>query len=64
MARMFMRILISVFVGWGIGVTVGRTFWPDSNLGPLIPIFVAVPLTYLASFLIAPLLTRWLDRLR
>ncbi len=64
MGRFFIRSLISVVVGWLIGVEAALRLAPDSNLAPLAGILVMVPLTYLASFLIVPLLTGWLDRLR
>jgi hypothetical protein len=64
MTRFFIRILLSLMIGWWIGVEIGWTFWPENNLGPLVPILAAIPLTYLASYLIVPLFTGWLDRLR
>jgi hypothetical protein len=64
MARFFMRIVISLVLGWWIGVEIGITLWPESNLGPLIPILFAVPVIYLLSFLIVPVLSDWLNRLR
>ncbi len=64
MARFFIRILISIVVGWTVGVQAAFAFGPEGNLTPMIYIFVTVPLTYAASFLIVPLLSNWLDRLR
>ena len=39
-------------------------FGPEGNLTPMLYIFVPVPLTYACSFLVVPLLSGWLDRLR
>lgn len=64
MGRLFTRILISLVVGWLTGVEAALRLAPDSNLAPLAGILAMVPLTYLTSFLIVPLLTGWLDRLR
>ncbi|SIQ04420.1 hypothetical protein SAMN05880561_101952 [Rhizobium sp. RU33A] len=64
MTRFFVRILISVILGWMIGVQAAFAFGPEGNLTPMLTIFVAVPLTYAASFLIVPLLSNWLDQLR
>ena len=62
--RFFIRILISIVVGWTVGVQAAFALGPEGNLTPMIYIFVTVPLTYAASFLIVPLLSNWLDRLR
>ncbi len=64
MARFFLRILISIVVGWMIGVQAAFAFGPEGNLTPMLYIFVTVPLTYACSFLVVPLLSSWLDRLR
>lgn len=64
MIRFVTRILLSLVAGWWIGTYIGWTYWPESNLGPLIPTLIAVPSLYLASFLVVPLLSGWLDRLR
>lgn len=64
MTRVFVRILISIVLGWTIGVYAALTFGPEGNLTPMIYIFFTVPLTYACSFLIVPLLSGWLDRLR
>ena len=64
MARFFLRILISMVLGWMIGVQAAFVFGPEGNLTPMLYIFVTVPLTYAMSFLIVPLLSNWLDRLR
>jgi len=64
MARFLLRILISIVAGWMIGVQAAFAFGPEGNLTPMLYIFVSVPLTYLGSFLIVPLLSNWLDRLR
>jgi hypothetical protein len=64
MTRFFVRILISLVLGWTIGVYAALTFGPEGNLTPMLYIFVTVPLTYAGSFLIVPLLSNWLDRLR
>lgn len=64
MGRFFIRILISIVVGWTVGVQAAFALGPEGNLTPMIYIFVTVPLTYAASFLIVPLLSNWLDRLR
>ena len=64
MARFFLRILISIVLGWMIGVQAAFVFGPVGNLTPMLYIFVTVPLTYAMSFLIVPLLSNWLDRLR
>jgi ABC-type anion transport system duplicated permease subunit len=64
MTRFLIRILISIVIGWMIGVQAAFTFGPEGNLTPMLYIFGAVPFTYLATFLIVPLLSGWLDRLR
>jgi hypothetical protein len=64
MVRFFTRILVSIVIGWMIGVQAAFAFGPDGNLTPMLYIFVTVPLTYLGSFLIVPLMSGWLDRLR
>ncbi|MGQ2969158.1 MAG: hypothetical protein ACT6RF_10460 [Allorhizobium sp.] len=64
MTRFLIRILISIVIGWMIGVQAAFTFGAEGNLTPMLYIFGAVPLTYLATFLIVPLLSGWLDRLR
>ncbi|MBA4799317.1 hypothetical protein [Rhizobium rosettiformans] len=64
MARFFLRILISIVVGWMVGVQAAFAFGPEGNLTPMLYIFVTVPLTYACSFLVVPLLSGWLDRLR
>ncbi|MDH4442592.1 MAG: hypothetical protein QE284_19670 [Rhizobium sp.] len=64
MTRFFTRFLISLVLGWLAGVETGIALAPESNLAPLAGILVMVPLTYLASFLVVPLLSGWLDRLR
>jgi len=64
MTRFLIRIVISIVIGWMIGVQAAFAFGPEGNLTPMVYIFVAVPLTYLATFLIVPLLSGWLDRLR
>ena len=64
MARFFLRILISIVLGWMIGVQAAFVVGPEGNLTPMLYIFVTVPLTYAMSFLIVPLLSNWLDRLR
>jgi|GEM_PF-3491423 hypothetical protein len=64
MTRFLVRIGISIVLGWMIGVQTAFTFGPQGNLTPMLYIFVAVPLTYACSFLIVPLLSNWLDRLR
>ena len=64
MARFFLRILISIVVGWMIGVQAAFAFGPEGNLTPTLYIFVTVPLTYACSFLVVPLWRGWLDRLR
>ena len=48
----------------GLGLQAAFAFGPEGNLTPMLYIFGAVPLTYLATFLIVPLLSGWLDRLR
>ena len=64
MTRFIVRILTSLALGWMIGVQAAFAFGPEGNLTPMLYIFAAVPLTYLATFLIVPLLSGWLDRLR
>jgi len=64
MQRFLFRIAISIVMGWMIGVQAAFAFGPEGNLTPMIYIFFTVPLTYAASFLIVPLLSGWLDRLR
>lgn len=64
MTRFLTRIAISIVIGWMIGVEAAFAFGPEGNLTPMLYIFVSVPLTYLGSFLIVPLLSGWLDRLR
>ena len=64
MTRFLIRIGISIVIGWMIGVQASFAFGPGGNLTPMLYIFGAVPLTYLATFLIVPLLSGWLDRLR
>ena len=64
MTRFILRLLISVILGWMIGVEAAFAFGPEGNLTPMLTIFVSVPLTYACSFLIVPLLSGWLDRLR
>jgi hypothetical protein len=64
MTRFFIRVLASLGIGWWIGVEMGLRLWPQSNLGPMVAIMVAVPVTYLASLPIVPLLRRWLGGLR
>lgn len=64
MTRFLIRIGISIAIGWMIGVQAALAFGPDGNLTPMLYIFVTVPLTYLATFLIVPLFSGWLDRLR
>lgn len=64
MTRFIVRILTSLVLGWMIGVQAALAFGPEGNLTPMLTIFVTVPLTYAASFLIVPLLSNWLDRLR
>ncbi len=64
MTRFLLRIAISIVLGWTVGVHAALTFGPEGNLTPMLYIFVTVPLTYAASFLIVPLLSNWLDRLR
>jgi len=64
MARFVIRIAISIVLGWMIGVETALAFGPEGNLTPMLYIFVTVPLTYAASFLIVPLLSGWLHRLR
>ncbi len=64
MTRFIVRILTSLALGWMIGVQAASAFGPEGNLTPMLYIFVTVPLTYAASFLILPLLSNWLDRLR
>lgn len=64
MTRFLVRILISVILGWMIGVQAAFAFGPEGNLTPMLYIFVTVPLTYALSFLVVPLLSNWLDRLR
>lgn len=64
MTRFFLRILMSIVIGWTIGVQAAFVFGPEGNLTPMLYIFVTVPLTYACSFLIVPLLSSWLDRQR
>ena len=64
MTRFLIRIGISIVIGWMIGVQAALAFGPGGNLTPMLYIFAAVPLTYLATFLIVPILSGWLDRLR
>ena len=64
MTRFFVRILISIVLGWTIGVYAALTFGPEGNRTPMGYIFLAVPLTYACSFVIVPLLSGWLERLR
>lgn len=64
MTRFLVRILISVILGWMIGVQAAFAFGPEGNLTPMLTIFVTVPLTYALSFLVVPLLSNWLDRQR
>lgn len=64
MQRFLFRIAISILVGWMIGVQAAFAFGPEGNLTRMIYIFFTVPLTYVASFLIVPLLSGWLNRLR
>lgn len=64
MTRFLIRIGISIVIGWMIGVQAALAFGPEGNLTPMLYICAAVPLTYLATFLIVPLLSGWLDRLR
>ena len=64
MRRFLARIGISIVIGWMIGVQAAFAFGPAGNLTPMLYIFVTVPLTYAGSFLIVPLLSNWLDRLR
>jgi ABC-type anion transport system duplicated permease subunit len=64
MSRFLARIGISIVIGWMIGVQAAFAFGPEGNLAPMLYIFVTVPLTYAGSFLIVPLLSGWLDRLR
>lgn len=56
MTRFLLRIAISIVLGWTVGVYAALTFGPEGNLTPMLYIFVTVPLTYAASFLIVPLL--------
>lgn len=64
MARFCIRVAISIVLGWMVGVEAALAFGPEGNLTPMLYIFVTVPLTYAASFLIVPLLSGWLHRLR
>lgn len=64
MARFLLRILISIVLGWMIGVQAAFAFGPEGNLTPMLYVFVTVPLIYALSFLVVPLLSNWLDRHR